>query len=260
MELLVVVIVAFLIGKAFGGKKNPRRDDWPDEPIEYTPPKKKGCFSRLLSLLFWGFVIIVFGAFVTSLGGDSADTSAPAPAPAAVVSSAPVDPIAAPTAAHKSEPTAVPTATPTAEPTASPTAEPATREDWVRLAAQEVYRDDLISVTWQEVDNQKDMIVIWCEFSDNFTNQMRRDGFMLDAKNMFKRIAQLGKDGLVEYGSCYIVGRTTYLDNYGNEFDGNAMEIRLKASDLAKINWDNVNSDMLVNLATTYAVHPLFRD
>lgn len=244
MELLVIVVIAFLIGKAFGGKKKRRHDDWPDEPVEYAPRKKKGCFGRLLSLAFWVFAAIVFLAFISNIGDDG--SSAPVSAPPAVSSTSAVQ--------------AEPTPEPTAAPTIAPTSTPSTREEWVQTAAESVYGDDLISVSWQEVDNQKDMIVIWCNFSDNFTKQMRRDSFMLHANNMFKRVAQLGKDGLIEYGSCYIVGRTTYLDNYGNEFDGNAMEIRLKASDLKKINWDNINSDMLVNLATTYAVHPLFRD
>lgn len=242
MELLVIVIIAFLIGKAFGGKKKRRRDDWPDEPVEYTPRKKKGCFGRMLSLLFLGFVLIALGTFFSMIGSVDVESNTQPPAQTTSVS------------------VSDPTPTPTAEPTAAPTATPSTREEWVQIAAETVFGNDLISVSWQEVDNQKDMIVIWCDFADNFTKQMRRDGFMLDAKNMFERVAQLGKDGLVEYGSCYIVGRTTYLDNYGNEFDGNAMEIRLKASDLEKINWDNINSDMLINLATTYAVHPLFRD
>lgn len=241
MELLVIAIIAFLIIKAFGGKKK-RRSDWPDEPVEYTPHKKKGCFGRLLSLVFWGFVLIVLGTFFSMIGSVDVESNTQPPAQTSAVS------------------TPAPTPAPTADPTAAPTATPATREEWVQIAAETVFGDDLISVAWQEVDNQKDMIVIWCDFADNFTKQMRRDYFMLHAKNMFKRVAQLGKDRLVEYGSCYIVGRTAYLDNYGNEFDGNAMEIRLKASDLEKINWDNINSDMLINLATTYAVHPLFRD
>jgi hypothetical protein len=39
------------------------------------------------------------------------------------------------------------------------------------------------------------------------------------------------------------------------------MEIRLLASDLEKMNWDRfVSEDQLITLATTYAVHPLFRD
>ena len=241
MELLVIVVIAFLIIKAFGGKKN-RRSDWPDDPVEYAPRKKKGCFGRLLSLIFWGFVLIALGTFFSMIGSVDVESNTQPPAQTTAVS------------------VSDPTPAPTAEPTAAPTATPSTREEWVQLASETVFGDDLISVSWQEVDNQKDMIVVWCNFADNFTKQMRRDYFMLHAKNMFKRVAQLGKDGLVEYGSCYIVGRTTYLDNYGNEFDGNAMEILLKASDLEKINWDNINSDMLINLATTYAVHPLFRD
>lgn len=244
MELLIIVIVAFLIGKAFGGKKKRRRDEWPDEPVEYKPSKKKGCFSRILSLAFWAFASIVILAFVDSIGDvdSSSDVSAP--------------PAVSATSAVRAEPTPKPTSAPTIAPTATPS----TREELVQIAAESVYGDGLISVSWQEVDNQKDMIVIWCKFKDNFTKQMRRDGFMIDAKNMFKRVAKLGADGFIEYGSCYIVGRTTYLDSYGNEFDGNAMEIRLTSSDLEKINWDNINSDMIINLAAPYAVHPLFRD
>ena len=146
-------------------------------------------------------------------------------------------------------------------PTVSATPEPSTREEWVLASAKKVYEDNLISVEWQEVDNQKDMIVIKCVFSDNFTKQMRRDMFMLRAKDMFKHISELGKDGHIEYSSCYIIGRTTYLDKYNNEFEGNAMEIRLLEKDLSKLNWDNyMNNETIINLATTYTVHPLFRD
>lgn len=194
--------------------------------------KKKGCC--LFTLIKW--IVIAFSALVLlTLFTSTSDTNTTS-------SGTEVSSTSAPTA------------------TVAPTASPSTREEWVQYAANDVYSDDLISATWQEVDNQKDMIVICCKFKDNLTNNLRRTMFMMDAKNMLKRVAQLSKDGHIEYGSCYIIGRTTYLDTYGNEFDGNAMEIRLKAEDLAKINWDNITSDMLVNLATTYAVHPLFRD
>ena len=253
MELLIIVIIAFLIGKAFGGRKNRQDDDWPDEPVQYEPPKKKkGCFARLISLLFKLFVTFILFVFIVSLLDDDTQPQATSPdiAPPPVVS-------------NTFEETSSPTVAPTAIPTAAPTAEPATREDWVLRAAQEVYRDDLISVTWQEVDNQKDMIVIWCNMPDGFSNSSRRLLFMGDAKNMFKRVSELGNDGLIEYGSCYIVGRTTYLDNYGKEFDGNAMEIRLKEEDLSQIKWENMNSVMLSALASnygTFGIHPLLRD
>lgn len=185
--------------------------------------KKGGCIKNILIFMI---VLVAFAAF----GGNNEDASAPVPNTVEEVS-------------------------------AEPTAMPSTPEEWVLAAAKEVYKDELISVEWQEVDNQKDMIVIWCNFVDNFTNQMRRDGFMLRAKNMLKRISELGKDNRIEYGSCYIVARTTYLDKYNNEFEGNAMEIRLLEKDLSKLNWDNyMNDETIINLATTYTVHPLFRD
>lgn len=242
MELLVIVIVAFLIGKAVSKKKNRK-----DESVGYGATKKKGCFSRLISVLFKFFLVIVLLAFITSISSKNNESDAP-------ISESVVAPI-------ESEPIINPTEIPSTAPTIVPSAAPITREEWVLAAAKEVYGDELISVEWQEIDNQKDMIVIWCDFVDNFTNQMRRDRFMLRAKNMFKHISQLGKDNRIEYGSCYIVARTTYLDKYNNEFEGNAMEIRLLEKDLSKLNWDNyMNDETIINLATTYAVHPLFRN
>ena len=71
MELLIIVIIAFLIGKAFGGRKNRQDDDWPDEPVQYEPPKKKkGCFARLISLLFKLFVTFILFVFIVSLLDD----------------------------------------------------------------------------------------------------------------------------------------------------------------------------------------------
>lgn len=201
--------------------------------------KKRGCclFASAKWLLIITFMFITMVLIQSSFDNSAPDTPA------------------------NTEPSVtMPLETPAPASTPIPTKQPETPEEWVQLAAEEVYRDDLISITWQEVDNQKDMIVIWCKFADNFTNNMRRTVFMGDAKDMFCRVAELGKAGRIDYGSCYIVGRTTYLDKYGNEFDGNAMEIRLTATDLEKINWDNINSNMLIDLATTYAVHPLFRD
>ncbi len=250
MELLVIVVIAFLIGKAFGGKKKNRRNDWPDEPVDYMPRKKKGCFSRLLSFVLWGFILIVVAAFITSLGSES--TQPNEPESAAVVSS-PVE-----QSALTAAPVNVATAAPTVAPTVQPTSTPASQQDWVNAYASKIYGDSLLSIEWQDVDDDP-MIVIQCVFEDNFTFDLRHAVFMGDAKNMFKTVAELGKEGKIKYSSCYIQGRTTFLDTYGNEFDGNAIEIRLKKDDLEKINWQNVNNDMLINLATPYTIHPVFR-
>lgn len=267
MELLVIVIIAFLIGKAFGGRKKRRRDDWPDEPVEYTPPKKKGCFSRLLSLIFWCFVIIVIGAFVTSLGGDSADTAAPAPAPAAVVASSPADPTAAPTAA----PTAEPTAAPTAEPTAAPTAEPATLQEWADYVSRSVYGgpersySDLISVECMQVDGESaPMIIINVKYPDTFMrdNDDRMGLFLYNVMNVNWKFADLAKEGKIKYGSVFIHGRTTFVDKYGNETEGDAAQIRIKASEAAKVNWSysTVTGDMMPGISVSFGIHPIIRD
>lgn len=267
MELLVIVIIAFLVGKAFGGKKKRRRDDWPDEPIEYTPPRKKGCFSRLLSLIFWGFVIIVFGAFVTSFGGDSADTTAPAPAPSAVVASVPADPTAAPA----SDPTVIPTAAPTAEPTAAPTAEPATLHEWAEQVAQSEYGSfdspysNLISVECEQVDGESaPMIIINAKYPSTFgrNGDERMSGFLFSVMNVNWKLAELAKAGKIEYGSVFIHGRTTFVDKYGNETEGDAAQIRIKASEAAKVNWSysTVTGDMMPGISVSFGIHPIIRD
>lgn len=259
MELLVIVIIAFLVGKAFGGKKKRRRGNWPDEPVEYTPPRKKGRFSRLLSLVFWGFVIIVIGAFVTNLGGDSADTTAPAPVPAAVVASVPADP------------TATPTAVPTAEPTAAPTAEPATLQEWAEQVAQAEYGSfdspysNLISVECEQVDGESaPMIIINAKYPSTFgrNSDERMSGFLFSVMNVNWKLAELAKTGKIEYGSVFIHGRTTFVDKYGNETEGDAAQIRIKASEAAKVNWgyDTITGDMMPKIAVTFGMQPVIRD
>lgn len=207
--------------------------------------KKKGCC--LFALIKWaaiGFAVLMVLAL---FAGDTLDRE-----PSAKTTTA------AQVTAQPAEATAAPTEKPTAAPTAAPTAEPATPEEWVGVHAQKIYGDSLLSIEWQDVDDDP-MIVIQCVFEDNLTFNLRHAVFMGDAKDMFKAVAELGKEGKIRYSSCYIQGRTTFLDKYGNEFDGNAIEIRLKKDDLEKINWKNVNNDMLINLAAPYTVHPVFR-
>ncbi len=140
------------------------------------------------------------------------------------------------------------------------TAEPATEEEWVQYAALDVYKDDLISVELVDVDKNAPMIEVYCVFADNWTKSLRRDMFMFKARDFMKSIVELSNNEKIEYESVFIHGRTTFLDKYGNESEGDAMSIRVYASELQKVNWDNITIDMLQNLAISYAVHPLFRD
>lgn len=213
---------------------------------EKKEKKKGGCLKKIL-------ILIVILAALGAIGGGSNDTSAPE---ASTPVSNPVE--TTKTESPTKKPTVAPTAKPTSEPTAVPTATPTTQEEWVRTHAEKIYNDSLLSIEWQDVDDDP-MIVIQCVFEDNLTFNLRHAVFMGNAKDMFKAVAELGKEGKIRYSSCYIQGRTTFLDKYGNEFDGNAIEIRLKKDDLEKINWKNVNNDMLINLAAPYTVHPVFR-
>ena len=120
------------------------------------------------------------------------------------------------------------------------TPEPATEEEWVRCAALDVYKDDLISVEMVDVDKDAPMIELYCVFRDNWTRSLRRDMFMFDARDFMKSIAELSNSGKVQYESVFIHGRTTFLDKYGNESEGDAMSIRVYASELQKVNWDNI--------------------
>lgn len=259
MELLVIVIVAFLIGKAFGGKKKRRRNDWPDEPAEYAPPKKKGCFSRILSFTFWAFAIIVILAFVTSIGDESIDTSAPAPSPAPTVVSVPADP------------TAVPTSVPTTEPTVALTSEPATLQEWAEQVAQAEYGSfdnpytDLISVECEQVDGESaPMIIINAKYPSTFgrNSDERMSGFLFNVMNINWKLADLAKEGKIEYGSVFIHGRTTFVDKYGNETEGDAAQIRIKASEAAKVNWSysTVTGDMMPGISVSFGIHPIIRE
>lgn len=145
----------------------------------------------------------------------------------------------------------------TAAPTTEPT--PSTPEGWVKKAVVEEYGDDFISVSFDDTDSGE-MITINCVFADNFTNGLRRDQFMFHARDILKELTQMREDKIIDFDLVFIHGKTTFIDKYGRESDGDAMQLCMAAEDLEQIVWDNMLIDMLPNIATTYAVHPLFRD
>lgn len=145
----------------------------------------------------------------------------------------------------------------TAAPTIEPT--PSTPEGWVESAVMAEYGDDFISVSFDDTDSGK-MITINCVFAQNLTNGLRRDQFMFHAKDILKELTQLREEKRIDFDLIFIHGKTTFVDDYGRESDGDAMQLCMAVEDLEQIVWDNMRIDMLPNIATTYAVHPLFRD
>lgn len=171
----------------------------------------------------------------------------------------------------KAEPkvTATPKPTKTPKPTATP--EPDTLQGWAESVANSVYGSydpkysDLISVTCEQMlGEDAPMIQLDVKYPDTFMrkNDDRMGGFLYNAKEANEKFANLAKEGKIVYGSVNIVAHTTYLDKYGNESDGMAASIRVKASEAAKVNWDirNFSAEMMPGIAVSFGINPIIRD
>lgn len=166
-------------------------------------------------------------------------------------------------------PTATPKPTKTPKPTATP--EPDTLQGWAESVANSVYGSydpkysDLISVTCEQMlGEDAPMIQLDVKYPDTFMrkNDDRMGGFLYNAKEANEKFANLAKEGKIVYGSVNIIAHTTYLDKYGNESDGMAASIRVKASEAAKVNWDirNFTAEMMPGIAVSFGINPIIRD
>lgn len=167
----------------------------------------------------------------------------------------------------KAEPkvTATPKPTKTPKPTATP--EPDTLQGWAESLAERVFFpidsgiSTLISVTCEQVDGETaPMVTVNVEFPDGTKNDSRVSAFLSRAAKMNRYMSEAAKEGKIEYGSLLVIGWTTYIDKYGNESDGHAVDIRVKASEAAKVNWENFSSDMLPGIAVSFGINPIIRD
>lgn len=198
--------------------------------------KKRGCLHSIMLVVAALVVLTLFSETTDDTAGNKASQQSAQMQSTRTVTQAPAN-----------------TAAPTVEPTSS------TPEGWVESAVMEEYGDDFISVSFDETDSGK-MITINCVFAQNLTNSLRRDQFMFHAKDILKELTQLREEKRIDFDLIFIHGKTTFVDDYGRESDGDAMQLCMSAEDLEQIVWDNMRIDMLPNIATTYAVHPLFRD
>ena len=216
--------------------------------------RKKGCISRMLTYFMYFFAaMIVITLISETTGGNSGDTSS---------STADVE-------ASVSDVTSTPESTPTPAPEATP--EPETLQKWAEYVANSVYGSfdpkysSLISVECEQVDGESaPMIIINAKYPDTFMrdNDNRMGSFLYDAMETTWKLSDLAKEGKIEYGSVFIHGRTTFLDKYGNETEGDAASIRIKASEAAKVNWSltTFRSEMMPGIAVSFMIHPIIRD
>ena len=215
--------------------------------------RKKGCISRMLTYFMYFFAaMIVITLISETTGGNSGDTSSRTADVEASVSDVPSTP--------ESTPTPAPEATP----------EPETLQEWAEYVANSVYGSfdpkysSLISVECEQVDGENaPMIIINAKYPDTvLKNDDRMGNFLHKAMQMTWKLNDLAKEGKIEYGSVFIHGRTTFLDKYGNETEGDAASIRIKASEAAKVNWSltTFRAEMMTGIAVSFMIHPIIRD
>lgn len=215
--------------------------------------REKGCISRLFTYFIYFFAaMIVITLISETTGSNSVDTSSRAedvPPSVEDVSSAPES-------------------TPTPEPEA--TQEPETLQEWAEHVANSVYGSfdpkysSLISVECEQVDGENaPMIIINAKYPDTvLKNDDRMGNFLYNAMQTTWKLNDLAKEGKIEYGSVFIHGRTTFLDKYGNETEGDAASIRIKASEAAKVNRSltTFRAEMMPGIAVSFMIHPIIRD
>lgn len=218
--------------------------------------RKKGCISRLFTYFMYFFAaMIVITLISETTGSNSFDTSS---RPEDVEASVPGVTL-----------TPAPEATPT--PTPKDTPEPETLQEWAEYVANSVYGSfdpkysSLISVECEQVDGENaPMIIINAKYPDTFMrdNDTRMGQFLYHAMEMTWKLNDLAKEGKIEYGSVFIHGRTTFLDKYGNETEGDAASIRVKASEAEKVNWSltTFRAEMMPGIAVSFMIHPIIRD
>lgn len=216
--------------------------------------RKKGCISRLFTYFMYFFAaMIVITLISETTGSNSGDTSSRA---------ADVPP-------SVEDVSSVPESTPTPAPEATP--EPETLQEWAEYVANSVYGSfdpkysSLISVECEQVDGENaPMIIINAKYPDTFMrdNDKRMGSFLYDAMKTTWKLNDLAKEGKIEFGSVFIHGRTTFLDKYGNETEGDAASIRIKAIEAANVNWSltTFRAEMMPGIAVSFMIHPIIRD
>ena len=223
--------------------------------------RTKGCLLTIFEIVVATFVIaLAVSLFFAVMNRDE-------------LSSQPVsqteDVKAEPKVTNTPRPTKTPKPTNTPKPTATP--EPDTLQGWAESVANSVYGSydpkysDLISVTCEQMlGEDAPMIQLDVKYPDTFMrkNDDRMGGFLYNAKEANEKFANLAKEGKIVYGSVNIIAHTTYLDKYGNESDGMAASIRVKASEAAKVNWDirNFTAEMMPGIAVSFGINPIIRD
>ena len=215
--------------------------------------REKGCISRILTYIMYFFAAMIVITLISETTGS--DSSYKSSGTADALPSV-------------SDILSVPESTPMPSPAATP--EPETLQEWAEYVADSVYGSfdpkysSLISVECEQVDGESaPMIIINAKYPDTvLKNDDRMGNFLYKAMQTTWKLNDLAKEGKIKYGSVFIHGRTTYIDKYGNETEGDAAAIRIKAREAAKVNWSlsTFRAEMMPGIAVSFMIHPIIRD
>lgn len=100
-------------------------------------------------------------------------------------------------------------------------------------------------------------VYITLEMTENFTNNLMVSGMKRQAFNIIKDLQPLVEAN--EVRNVTVLFTAMFMDKYGNESQGNAGMFSINASELVKVNFDNVFPEDMENFCTSTYVHPAFK-
>ena len=100
-------------------------------------------------------------------------------------------------------------------------------------------------------------VYITLEMTENFTNKLMVSGMKRQAFNIIKDLQPLVEAN--EVRNVTVLFTAMFMDKYGNESQGNAGMFSINASELVKVNFDNVFPEDMENFCTSTYVHPAFK-
>lgn len=100
---------------------------------------------------------------------------------------------------------------------------------------------------------EKNPLILKVKLSDNLTNEFIIKGAFMDAKKVMETLEPEYSNSISTYDFWFV---TDLTDQYGNVEEGKVLSFEYNRETLDKINWDNMNTEMLMNLAENTWVHP----
>lgn len=120
------------------------------------------------------------------------------------------------------------------------------------IAANTLKEGQVLDIQYSDIEEQNPLI-IKVKLSDNLTNKFMIRGAFMDAQKVIKALEPEHSNNISKYGFWFV---TDLTDKYGNVEEGKVLSFEYNRETLDKINWDNMYTDMFMDLAENTWVHP----